>query len=94
MKNDAPIFDPDQWQLTQQQAELSALARDLGQSKFSERAFEYDKNATFPTENFKDFQSLHPSLIGLDKRELPYAGISAPLHPGATRYYKEARLLR
>lgn len=45
-------------------------------------------------ENFKDFQSLHPSLRGLDKRELPYAGISAPLHPGATRYYKEARLLR
>lgn len=45
-------------------------------------------------ENFKDFQSLHPSLIGLDKKELPYAGISAPLHPGAIRYYKEARLLR
>ncbi len=45
-------------------------------------------------ENFKDFKSLHPSLIGLDKRELPYAGISIPLHPGAERYYKEARLLK
>lgn len=45
-------------------------------------------------ENFKDFKSLHPSLIGLDKRELPYAGISIPLHPGAVRYYKEARLLK
>ncbi|NND81287.1 MAG: TAXI family TRAP transporter solute-binding subunit [Gammaproteobacteria bacterium] len=45
-------------------------------------------------ENFRDFQSLHPSLQGLDKRELPYAGISAPLHPGAIRYYKEARLLK
>lgn len=45
-------------------------------------------------ENFKDFQSLHPSLQTLDRKELPYAGISAPLHPGAIRYYREARLLR
>jgi len=44
-------------------------------------------------ENFRDFKSLHPSLEGLDKKELSHAGISIPLHPGATRYYKEARLL-
>lgn len=45
-------------------------------------------------ENFRDFQSLHPSLISLSKRELPHAGLSAPLHPGAIRYYREARLLK
>ena len=45
-------------------------------------------------ENFKDFQTLHPSLQTLSIKELPYAGISAPLHPGAIRYYKEARLLK
>jgi len=45
-------------------------------------------------ENFRDFKSLHPSLETLDKNELPYAGISIPLHPGAIRYYKEARLLK
>ena len=45
-------------------------------------------------ENFKDFQTLHPSLQSLSKKELPYAGISAPLHPGAIRYYKEARLIK
>ena len=45
-------------------------------------------------ENFKDFQSLHPSLKSLSKKELPYAGISAPLHPGAIRYYREARLTK
>lgn len=45
-------------------------------------------------ENFKDFQSLHPSLKTLSKKELPKAGLTAPLHPGAVRYYKEARLLR
>lgn len=45
-------------------------------------------------ENFRDFKSLHPSLETLDKKELPYAGISIPLHRGAERYYKEARLLK
>jgi len=45
-------------------------------------------------ENFRDFKSLHPSLAALDKKELPRAGISIPLHPGAIRYYKEARLLK
>lgn len=44
-------------------------------------------------ENFKDFQSLHPSLKNLSQKELPHAGLSAPLHPGAVRYYREARLL-
>lgn len=63
MKNDAPIFDPDQWQLTEQQASLSAIARELGQSRFSERAPQYDRDATFPTENFTD---LHESgLLGV-----------------------------
>lgn len=45
-------------------------------------------------ENFKDFQSLHPSLRTLSKKELPKAGLTAPLHPGALRYYKEARLTK
>jgi len=45
-------------------------------------------------ENFRDFKSLHPSLAALDKDELSHAGISIPLHPGAVRYYKEARLLK
>ncbi len=45
-------------------------------------------------ENFRDFTSLHPSLETLTKKELPYAGISIPLHPGAKRYFKEARLLK
>lgn len=44
-------------------------------------------------ENFRDFKSLHPSLATLDKKDLSHAGISIPLHSGAIRYYKEARLL-
>ena len=45
-------------------------------------------------ENFKDFQSLHPTLRNLKKKELPTAGVTAPLHAGALRYYREARLIR
>ncbi len=60
---DAPIFDPGQWKLTAQQTELSTLARNLGQSVFAARASEYDRNATFPTENFND---LHKAgLLGV-----------------------------
>jgi TRAP transporter TAXI family solute receptor len=45
-------------------------------------------------ENFRDFKSLHPSLEGLEQSQLSHAGISIPLHRGAIRYYKEARLLQ
>ena len=45
-------------------------------------------------ENFKDFKSLHPSLQMISLEELPKAALTAPLHPGAIRYYKEARLLK
>ncbi|MFT5894831.1 MAG: alkylation response protein AidB-like acyl-CoA dehydrogenase [bacterium] len=60
---DSPIFDPEQWGLSDQQTELSSLARQLGKNRFAQRAFEYDREAKFPTENFKD---LHTSgLLGI-----------------------------
>ena len=63
MKNDQPIFDPEQWKLTTLQSELCTLARELGQTKFAARAAEYDRNASFPVENFKD---LHEAgLLGV-----------------------------
>jgi len=63
MGSDKPIFDSDQWSLTAQQCELGSLARQLGQQKFAQRAEKYDREATFPTENFKD---LHESgLLGI-----------------------------
>ena len=45
-------------------------------------------------ENFRDFKSLHPSLQMIKLDELPTAALTAPLHPGAIRYYREARLLK
>ncbi|MEZ5537162.1 MAG: acyl-CoA dehydrogenase [Thiolinea sp.] len=63
MNIDAPMFNPSAWRLTEQQAQLCAEARELGQSRFAERAFQYDRTATFPTENYRD---LHDAgLLGV-----------------------------
>ncbi len=43
-------------------------------------------------ENFDQFKSIHPSLEFLDKESM-LKGLSAPLHLGARRYYKENGLL-
>ncbi len=44
-------------------------------------------------ENFEDFKKLHPAFAKLEKAEMITAALSAPLHPGAERYYKEAGLM-
>ncbi len=40
-------------------------------------------------ENFDEFKKLHPAFVNLDPKEMTTAGISAPLHPGAEKYFKE-----
>ena len=40
-------------------------------------------------ENFDDFKKLHPAFEGLDPKNMIRDGLSAPLHPGALKYYKE-----
>jgi TRAP transporter TAXI family solute receptor len=44
-------------------------------------------------ENFEDFKKLHPAFATLDKKEIVTGGLSAPLHPGAEKYFKEAGLM-
>jgi len=44
-------------------------------------------------ENFEDFKKLHPAYKVLTKESM-LEGLSAPLHPGAEKYYKEAGLLK
>ncbi|MGR3724578.1 TAXI family TRAP transporter solute-binding subunit [Abyssibius alkaniclasticus] len=44
-------------------------------------------------DNFEDFRGLHPAFANLDPAEMATAGLSAPLHPGAERYYREAGLI-
>ncbi|MBU2888379.1 MULTISPECIES: TAXI family TRAP transporter solute-binding subunit [Celeribacter] len=40
-------------------------------------------------ENFEDFKGLHPAFANLTPEEMIKDGLSAPLHPGAVKYYKE-----
>jgi hypothetical protein len=40
-------------------------------------------------ENFDEFKKLHPAFVGLDPKSMIKDGLSAPLHPGAVKYYKE-----
>jgi TRAP transporter TAXI family solute receptor len=40
-------------------------------------------------DNFDEFKKLHPALANLKPEEMVQNGLSAPLHEGALRYYKE-----
>ncbi|MBE9487063.1 MAG: TAXI family TRAP transporter solute-binding subunit [Chloroflexi bacterium] len=44
-------------------------------------------------ENFDDFKKLHPAFRNLKPAEMIKDGLSAPLHAGAVKYYKEAGLM-
>ncbi len=40
-------------------------------------------------ENLDDFRKLHPAFRNLDPKKMMKNALSAPLHPGAVKYYKE-----
>jgi hypothetical protein len=44
-------------------------------------------------ENFDEFKQLHPAFANLDKKNMIKDALSAPLHEGAVKYYKEAGLM-
>ena len=44
-------------------------------------------------DNFDDFKKLHPALGHLVAEDMVKNGLSAPLHPGAEKYFKEKGLL-
>ncbi|MCD8338761.1 MAG: TAXI family TRAP transporter solute-binding subunit [Burkholderiales bacterium] len=44
-------------------------------------------------ENLDEFKKLHPALEGLTKESM-LQGLTAPIHPGALKYYKEAGLIK
>jgi TRAP transporter TAXI family solute receptor len=45
-------------------------------------------------ENFDEFKSLHPAFANLDPSQMIKNGLSAPMHPGAERYYREKGWLK
>jgi TRAP transporter TAXI family solute receptor len=40
-------------------------------------------------DNFADFKKLHPAFANLQEEQMIQDGLSAPLHAGAVKYYKE-----
>ena len=40
-------------------------------------------------DNFGDFKKLHPAFANLKEKEMISDSLSAPIHPGAAKYYKE-----
>ena len=40
-------------------------------------------------DNFADFKKLHPAFANLKEDQMISDGLSAPIHPGAAKYYKE-----
>jgi len=44
-------------------------------------------------DNFEEFTKLHPAYEGLTKESM-LEGLSAPIHPGAMKYYKEVGLMK
>ena len=40
-------------------------------------------------DNFDEFKKLHPAFANLDPKTMVQDGLSAPLHEGAARYYRE-----
>lgn len=40
-------------------------------------------------DNFDDFRKLHPAFANLKEEQMIKDGLSAPVHPGAMKYYKE-----
>ncbi len=60
-------------------------------AKVSEKIIYNVVKAVF--ENFAQFKKLHPCFKVLKKEEMIKDGLSAPLHKGAIKYYKEAGLM-
>jgi alkylation response protein AidB-like acyl-CoA dehydrogenase len=54
---DAPIFDPAAFRLDGEQAELIARVRQLAAERFAPRAAQHDRDASFPTENYRDLRA-------------------------------------
>ncbi len=72
----APIFEPHSWKLTRQQADLCERVRELATERFAPRANLYDRDATFPTENYRDLADAGLLGICIPKSE---GGIGADL---------------
>ena len=66
---------------------FGVMATFVTSSKVPEKVVYEVTRAVF--ENLDDFKKLHPAFANLDPKNMIKNGLSAPLHPGAIKYYKE-----
>ncbi|MBV9747191.1 MAG: acyl-CoA dehydrogenase family protein [Acetobacteraceae bacterium] len=66
---DSPIFDPRAFKLDAEQAALLDRVRALAAAKFAPRAAEYDREARFPTENYRDLHEAGLLAICIPKAQ-------------------------
>ena len=66
---------------------FGVLATIVTSAKVSDDAVYALVKAVF--DNFDEFKKLHPALANLDPKNMVKDGLSAPLHPGALKFYKE-----
>jgi TRAP transporter TAXI family solute receptor len=64
----------------------------VSSAKVPEETIYYVVKAVF--DNFEEFTKLHPAFAILKKEEMVKDGLSAPLHDGAMKYFKEAGLIQ
>src|SRR5256886_16692471 len=94
---DAPIFDSQAFRLNDEQAAIIASARKLGQNVFAGRAAAYDRDAKFPTENYRDLHRAGLLGIAIPKK---HGGLGADYHSYAIaaaeigRYFGATALTR
>ena len=68
------------------------MATMVTSAKVSEAVVYQLVKATF--DNFEEFKKLHPAFANLKPEEMVKNGLSAPLHAGAEKYYKEKGWLK
>ena len=90
---DAPLFDKRAFRLTPGQAALLDRVRNLAATRFAPRAAVHDRDATFPTENYRDLRAagllaicIPPAQggLGADYQTYSLAGAEIGRYCGAT----------
>ena len=78
-------------------ASIISTIQDRGYVRLENKRFYAEKMGEIVNdrlmENFDDFRAQHPAFGPLEKKNMIADGLSAPLHPGAIKYYKEAGLM-
>jgi TRAP transporter TAXI family solute receptor len=68
-------------------ATFGVLATLVTSSKVPDETVYQLVKATF--DNFDEFKKLHPAFANLEPASMVKDGLTAPLHPGAAKYFKE-----